>query len=158
MKIKDIYSLEQSNKTSILLSKAGLFWRAYECSAYLFVLHIKPYQVTKKFYKNIKAEIVYLGFPESALEQVLKKLDNKSIEKKDNQIIITNYQIDNNKFTIWKNEIKLGQTSKKPEFSSNKIIDKIRQFSIVNKTPIECQQFILEIQTELNLQTDGTLQ
>jgi len=158
MKIKDIYSLEQSNKTSILLHKEGLFWRAYEYSAYLFVLHIKPYQVIKKFYKNIKSEIVYLGFPESALEQILQTLNNKSIEKKDNQIIIANYQIDNNKFTIWKNEIKLGQNSKKPEFSNDKILDKIRNFSIVNKTPIECQQFILEIQTELNSQTNGTLQ
>ena len=37
-----------------MLHKEGLFIRAYEYSAFLFVKHIKEYQTTKKYYKTYK--------------------------------------------------------------------------------------------------------
>jgi len=61
MKINEIITFEAENTSSIILHKEGLFWRAYEKSAFLFIRHIKEYQITKKYYKNVKAEIVYLG-------------------------------------------------------------------------------------------------
>ena len=60
MKITNILKIEQENINSIFLHKEGIFWRAYEHSAYLFTLFIKEYQITKKFYKNVKQELVYL--------------------------------------------------------------------------------------------------
>lgn len=41
MKIKDILQIEQENTDNISLLKEGIFWRAYEKSAYLFTLYIK---------------------------------------------------------------------------------------------------------------------
>ena len=61
MVISDILELEREN-TSIILHKEGLFIRVYERSAYLFVNHIKAYNTTKKFYKNVNQEVAYLGY------------------------------------------------------------------------------------------------
>ncbi len=105
MKIKAILQIEQKNTNSIFLHKEGLFWRAYERSAYLFTLHIKVYQITKKFYKNVNSEVVYLGFHSNSLEQILEtiKIQGFTISetlnnKNERQIIIDNFQLDINKF------------------------------------------------------------
>jgi len=69
MGIRDILESEQEN-TQIILHKEGLFIRVYERSAYLFVKHIKSYKLTKKFYKNVKQEVAYLGFPQSSFSKI----------------------------------------------------------------------------------------
>jgi len=72
MKIAEILKLEQNNTENIILHHEGLFWRAYEWSAFRFVKHLKPYQITKKHIKSVKTDIVYCGFPQNALNQALK--------------------------------------------------------------------------------------
>ena len=57
MKILEIVSLEQAYE-GIILHKQGVFWRAYELSAYIFVTSIKAYNAKSKFYKNIKQDVV----------------------------------------------------------------------------------------------------
>ncbi len=159
MKIKDVLKIEQKNTNSIFLHKEGLFWRAYERSAYLFTLYIKVYQITKKFYKNVNSEVVYLGFPNNSLNQILQTVNEKNIQKNEKQIIIDNFQLEINKFEQWKNKISIIQNSKSSETfeklqqQENNIINKIRNYPIASKTPIECQQFLIEIQKEIN----GTL-
>ena len=69
MGISDILDLEQEN-SDIILHKEGLFIRVYERSAYLFTKHLKAYNITKKFYKNVKQEVVYLGFPQSSFSKI----------------------------------------------------------------------------------------
>ena len=64
MGISEILELEQEN-ANIILHKEGLFIRIYERSSYLFAKHIKAYNLTKKFYKNVKQEVVYWGFPQN---------------------------------------------------------------------------------------------
>lgn len=156
MKIKEIAKLEQNNSGAIYLIKEGLFCRAYELSAYYFVTHIKEYQLTKKFFKNINSQIVYLGFPANALEGVLKNVEGKNIEQNDGLISITQFEQNKEKFDTWKmaikelaiknNEIKI-ETSPNKE---NEIIGRIRNFPIAVKSPIECQQFIAELQNQIN--------
>ncbi len=81
MKIKDILHLEKSNFNTIILHKEGMFYRAYEKSAYLFTLYIKAYKVVKKFYKNVNTEVVYLGFPTNCLENILKIVSYKNSQE-----------------------------------------------------------------------------
>ena len=89
MVISNILEFEQEN-TQIILHKEGLFVRAYERSAYLFAKHIKAYSLTKKFYKNVKQEVVYLGFPQNSFSKIesICKEKNFTVQKK-NQIKIT---------------------------------------------------------------------
>ena len=105
MKIQDILELEQENTNSIILHKEGLFWRAYEMSAYLFTHYIKKYKITKKFYKNVQQEVVYLGFPQNALQSLLQFSKEKDINKEETQIIIGKYEFTNDDFLKWKTNL-----------------------------------------------------
>ena len=62
MKIEEIVKTEDSQ--NIYLHKEGLFWRAYEYSAYAFIKNIKQYNAKKKFIKKVGSEIVFNGFPD----------------------------------------------------------------------------------------------
>ena len=157
MGISDILELEQEN-TQIILHKEGLFIRVYERSAYLFVKHIKAYNLTKKFYKNVKQEVVYLGFPQSSFSKIeaICKENNLTVKEEKNQIIIEGLaNFTEEEFINWKNNIALIESesvAKNPHSHSikeNKIIEKLRNFSVISKTPIECQAFIVELQNEL---------
>jgi hypothetical protein len=163
MKILEILELEQEN-TQIILHKEGLFIRVYERSAYLFTKHLKAYNITKKFYKNVKQEVVYLGFPQNSFSKIedICKEKNLTVKEEKNHISTTlNIKITGltnfteNEFVNWKNNIALIESegvalSPRPHsLKENEIIEKLRNFSVVSKTPIDCQAFIVELQNEL---------
>ena len=105
MGISEILKLEQAN-TRIILHKEGLFIRVYERSAYLFVKHIKAYNLTKKFYKNVKQKVVYLGFPQNSFSKIESICNEKnlSLKQENNQIqIIGLTSFTENEFVNWKN-------------------------------------------------------
>ena len=117
----------------------------------MFTLYIKEYQIIKKYYKNIKSEIIYLGFPQNAFEQILQIPINKTIQKTEKQIVISEYAINSDKYISWKADIKLWQSSGTlPKLVNANITETIKNFSVANKTPIECQQFLNELQNKLN--------
>ena len=158
MVINGILVLEQGN-TQIILHKEGLFIRVYERSAYLFVKHIKAYSITKKFYKNVKQELVYLGFPQSSFSKIegICKEKNLKLKEENNQIEITGLaSFVEEEYISWKNEMPLTEieavtlSPRSHSLKENEIIEKLRNFSVVSKTPIECQSFIVELQTEIN--------
>ena len=150
MKIKDILHLEKSNFNTIILQKEGIFYRAYEKSAYLFTLYIKEYQLTKKFYKNVNSEVVYLGFPTNSLDNILKIVSNHAIHTQENLITIKSFQFETEKFVKWKSNIKVTNTTNS---ISQNLQRKIINFPVVNKTPIECQQFLIELQNQLKVES-----
>ena len=153
MSIVEILETEAEN-SAIKLHKEGLFWRAYEHSAFLFLNNIKKYSITKKYYKNVKKEVVYLGFPENSIGSV-EKICNKlklTLLKAEKQITIKGLAgFSKSSFEDWKNSIE--QAIPKNKLNHGSILDKIRNFPVVSKSPMECQQFLIEIQKELN----GTL-
>lgn len=170
MNISGIIELEKENEGSIILHREGLFWRAYEQSAYFFCNHIKAYQVKKKFYKNLNAHIAVMGFPDSALDAIFKAIDGKSVVQEEKLIKIGGYLANEDSFLAWKEEIK-GSESTPNEVSTvaenqkayslnpehnlfTELLQDIRKFPVVSKTPIECQQFIIELQKQLH----GTIQ
>ena len=77
MKIEDIFALERENVGAIQLVRDSKFWQAWEYSAFAFSKLFRPYKVNSRFFKNISAEMVYLGFPDT----VLDKLKTECAEK-----------------------------------------------------------------------------
>jgi len=146
MEILQILTIERNNKGDINLLKEGLFWRAYEQSAFLFSSHIKAYSVRKKFYKNVGCAVVYLGFPDSVLESLLSKLE-KTIVKNEKHIIIKAYEYEQECFENWKSGIETNNNN--IILQHNDIVNSISQFDILNKTPFECQQFLVNLQNEI---------
>tara|TARA_R110000737_G_scaffold352539_2_gene398962 strand:- start:445 stop:918 length:474 start_codon:yes stop_codon:yes gene_type:complete len=154
MKISEIVSLEQDNN-SIILHKDGIFWRAYELSAYRFVTSIKEYNVLCKFYKNIKQDVVYMGFPISYMDTIaeLCRVKGYSIEQRVNSIYVACHT-DMVGYEDWK--INIVQTETKSEIedsrdmNKNEILSDIIAYPLATKTPMEAQQFLYDIQLRLH--------
>lgn len=63
----------------ILLYREGIFYRAYEYSAYYFHQYIRPtYRLHKRYYRVIGQDMVYLGFPCEVLPQLLHGMSDVS--------------------------------------------------------------------------------
>ena len=126
MTIVESLQLERSkNPNEIILFKEGSFWRAYEMSAFVCCKYnpqtsLKP---TKRSYKDIDEECIFIGFPIKSISNYLPDIDSK-VSYNDDMNIMTinivdflsiyegNIQAD---FESWKNEGKC----KTKEFSDN---------------------------------------
>jgi hypothetical protein len=161
MEIGGIIFIEEGNTNCIHLYKEGSFWKAYERSAYLFVKHLKNYQTKRRYYKNINQEIISIGFPDVALSGIIKDL--KVTLQSDRLITLElKEEIVSSDFLEWK-----AQTPLLPSLKSKKkkgmdpedthFLTVIRSFSVANKTPMECMQFISELQNKLKVACDGSL-
>lgn len=64
MTSRDFIRAEAENRDRIILYREGLFWKAYERSAYILCRQVRPLKPTKKSLKSLDgAEIVSVGFP-----------------------------------------------------------------------------------------------
>jgi len=167
MKVFDIYKLELENPDCCYLLKDGIFWRAYERSAMQFCTTIKSYKVTKKHFKGIRATMVYIGFPNKHLSQIMEKCRELGLTSASDGEVIKISGFDTKpEIEEWKSQFEELQGSvaeEMPEYgaankdsmtrNSSKIEEKIREFPLASKTPIECQQFLYELQNQIN----GTL-
>lgn len=95
---------ESENANVVHLWLEGMFWKAYERSAYLFVRRISGYKPYKKFVRSVGGEVVAIGFPSKAIE---KLLEGRSVEYVDSKHYILNG------FTVDAQELKNFQSWKK---------------------------------------------
>ena len=95
MTTKQITDLEDQNlhMTLIHLHKNGMFWRAYERSAYLFVKHFwQDITVNGSHIKGIGRDVHHVGFPERSLQKIFDKFpevgNSRIAQQSENQILI----------------------------------------------------------------------
>ncbi|MCL2417564.1 MAG: four helix bundle protein [Bacteroidales bacterium] len=106
---QEILTSEQAQHGIIALRKDGLFWRAYEQSAYLLKNHFwSDLKVNGGHVKAVKQDMYYVGFPEKSLqERILDKLPevegSSIIEQTEKKIIIGCPHIDG--FEEWKQSL-----------------------------------------------------
>ena len=151
MKIEEIYQNEQEND-NIILYKEGIFWRAYEVSAYLFKHYIKEYDIKVRFYKCIKQDIVYMGFPVSYIDSIVELCRTKGcgIRKTDEYMLKIDCTEDISEFMDWKQKIVGETTSKESNTNTNDLLIKlIQEFDLANSTPMQGLTFIQELKNEL---------
>ena len=77
MKVEKIYSIESQNLSEIHLVRDSKFWQAWERSSFLFSKLFRPFKINARFFKNISAEMVYLGFPDTLLAKIQEECDGK---------------------------------------------------------------------------------
>jgi len=149
--------MECCNKDSIHLHKDGLFWRAYEVSAYHFVSHIKEYRPIKKYYKVVQGDVVYIGFPASVKEDVkdicIEKRYNLEYLSDKHMVILTNFETSG--FISWKDSILIQHKNVSPlQIQNNNtgksILTEIATYPLALKTPMEAQQFLHDIQKRID--------
>ena len=82
------------NNKYLTLFKEGLFYKCYNEDAMVFVKNVKEYKVSKKFVKNVGADVYSIGFPVSEVEKgkltlefITGKIAAKSFEIKDTEVV-----------------------------------------------------------------------
>lgn len=152
---KEIIQREADNTSLIYLYKEGLFWKAFEKSAYLFVNSIASYKAKSKYVKAVKQDIIYIGLPPVSLERTKEKYtvirsDDKEITIKPN---INN--CNNQTFEDWKTTLlTVGDQNPIPitnsQMSDTYIANKVRMFNLESKTPMQCLLFLADLKKEIN--------
>jgi hypothetical protein len=148
--------LKREKGNPVFLYKEGVFWVAYEQSAYYFWKQ-KGYKATKKLVKLIKDEVVSIGFPPNALSAFMETAhDLESYEMHDNSYVLhLKEPVDAAAFQEWRSQLPLQESPAvtkvpKPEIpapstSAELILAKLRDFPLADKTPVECMIFLSEL-------------
>lgn len=173
MTVKEIIQIENGNRNTIILLREGIFWRAYEKSAYAFSMQVHPYKPTRKWVIAVKQDVVSLGFPVSAAENVLNGC--KVLMRQEARLVLAASPIDPDGFEVWKQTVPrslppavvspapaAASPVMEPAASSvvspavsavgqccDGLADCIRRFNIESKTPVDCMLFLMELKRKL---------
>lgn len=157
--LAEILSKEIGNTDTIYFYREGVFYKAYEQSAYLFVHHVKPFQVKKRFVKSVKREVVTIGFPTNSLYSYFAK--EQVVESENEAKAELNQKIDSVDFEQWRASIPVSEdlpTSTTKEIhntliittaSEKNVVMQVRMFPIEAKTALDCMLFLSEIKKQL---------
>jgi hypothetical protein len=127
----------------------------------LFTRDIRPYQVKKKYVKHLKLEICSIGFPVSLRDDIKRICEERQWTVRENTedktLIIDGLEaVQTDGYETWWHGVSVepetGAGKDKVSFSPtmyDELIRKIRLFSLANATPMQCMQFIFELQKEL---------
>lgn len=154
MTTAQILDLEsQKAENEVLLFEEGVFFKAYERSAWLYSNCVKPFMLKKRFVKAVEQEIVYLGFPISASAKLPKYNGMKKV-----RVLNVEPRKDIPDFAKWKDAVPACETNLPKETVRNEpfcpLLKSIRNFPVESKTPVECMVFLAEIKKELQAYGD----
>lgn len=154
--INEILASEAKTNHSVRLFREGsLFFRAYERSAYLFVHHVRMYEIHHKYFKVCNSDVVWLGFPQKSLPS----LGCQYVENADGTVSIpVEVEIDEQQFQQWKSEQISHQKlpvmdvpfTMKPDKDEAEVLQRLRTFNLAGSTPMETMLFVSELQRMLN--------
>lgn len=156
MKIKDVVKLEEENDSKIFLIKEGLFFRAYEHSAWMFYLYVKQFKPIKRSLKVIGGRsVVSLGFPADMLDSILNGFTYEAKNSKLTELYIDK-PFNKRAFEEWKDSISLignefgksgDKTDKIDKEDKDMMIQKIVEFDLLTSTPLDCFNFINDLKS-----------
>ncbi len=172
MKLSDI--IAQEDGLRIHCYKQGVFWVAYEASAYA-VWQLTAYKATKKQVKVVNQEVVSLGFPDKAFAQWSAPYTLADTSTVHHKILLLPDPIDTVAYLEWKANLPLTEHKKpkatqqqepssaamhhqpateegmlfySPRFYAS-IIEQIRYYPLANSTPIQAFLFLQQLQSQL---------
>ena len=149
----------QPNK--LYLFKEGMFYKAYNQNAMWFVQHIKPYNVTVKYIKNIQQEVYSIGFPITYLTSInLKPYALQNKVKTTPKLLcytITQQPIKKINYINWcanlprqnKQPIQIIQPNTTNTIMQTNIITQLQNFEMATKTPIQAFEFLIQLKKML---------
>lgn len=105
MTLQEIIAAESRNTDKIYLHLEGIFWKAYERSAFAFIHRISRYKASKRFVKYLDAKVVSLGFPDASRSKVLG--DRPLLSESDDMLVLDGGSIDAEEYGHWKDALPL---------------------------------------------------
>lgn len=105
MTLQEIIAAENRNTDKIYLHLEGIFWKAYERSAFAFIHRISRYRASKRFVKYLDAKVVSLGFPDASRSKVLG--DRPLVSDTADMLVLDAGAIDIEEYGRWKEALPL---------------------------------------------------
>ncbi len=178
MTVKEIIHLESGNQATIILLREGIFWKAYEKSAYAFFHQVHPYKPIRKWVQTVKGDLISLGFPMASTDSVLK--DREILLQQEDRLVLSALPIVQEEFESWKQSVSMtlpdtGQKKLSPVSETvvtsqedlrsaavvvpvsqaststfyEQLVESIRFFNLESKTPVECMLFLMELKRKI---------
>lgn len=169
MSIQEIVNIEDQNTGEIHLHKEGLFWKAYQQSAYLFTREVKAFKASKKRVKAVGGrEVVSLGFPQQAFATYFEDTQWKEVDEK--QRLITGYTLQAEDYRQWLESLPLLPLTERksagtlpadgsaadpvkqlqPTSGECAALSLLREFRVEQATPMDCMLFVVALQKQLD--------
>lgn len=150
-----------SNSNEIHLYQEGMFWKAYEYSAYRFTFGICAFMVKKKFIRTLSRDMVSIGFPMDSLKKHSALFDLVSEGDKQCTIVPKNctppmpFEEWKASIPLWSNNsapasVETAVQQQQPQSEAEKIVDEIRRYNLANVTPMECMMWLSQLKTRIN--------
>lgn len=157
MLLKEKIIQERTNDNQIYLYKEGIFWKAYNRSAFHFVTLLKVYALKRKHLKNIGEDFVALGFPHSGLAEVLRLSQVAGMAAtEEEKIVILTLGRSLEGYADWMDMVVSAKSDEddsrknaEVDTGSEELLRELRDFPIARRTPLECQFFLMELQERL---------
>ena len=146
---------------------------AYNYSAMRFYMHIKPIKIIARYFKNVKVDVFYCGFPANHLDNIQKIAKEKGYlinQINEKQIAIKNIPNDEAPhinfmcgevgYDEWKlkhsKKTNTGNTLNEPseeyhnmQAGLTEVLTKISEFPLENSTPIQTMLFVQELKHQI---------
>lgn len=157
--ISTILQDEQQNVGDhIRLYAEGIFYKAYERSAWVACRVLHPFMVKKRAVRKVGQEVVSIGFPKTSLA---KWAGTRRVEHVGDDCVVIYMNDDEalpygaDEYEAWKAGIDLAvkEAVNEPEVQQAtavgtmeaEVCEAIRRFPIESKNPIECMLFVAEL-------------
>lgn len=159
MLLKEKLSREKGNR--IHFYREGMFWKLYNQSAFNFSQRVKQYLLKKKYIKELKETIVTMGFPDMVLKENLERLEEYTVSVNiSDKVVEVELKEELSGYREWFEGIKEAEEVKEklpsevlvksqPDNEREQILKDIRDFPILQKTPLEVQMFFIELQNRV---------
>jgi len=179
--IREILASEESRNTMeetsiVRLYPDGSFYRAYEWSAWLCVRYISQFKATRRHFKGMDRDIVFIGFPFTSLDKFFSGV--KSLHSPDDRNLI--FQLPDGTFPHdstpeglagayqnWKSSVPISENKRKrpegadsassdrtddnlPPSRMTDVMRRILSYPIERKSPLECMSFLAELKSDLS--------
>ena len=141
MTAKELISLESGNHDEIRLYKVGMFWCAYERSAYMMCSQVRELKVKADRVKSAGGQVLCkVGFPLGSFDTTAASLVVKS--RTDDEVVLKAPRaITEDQFLEWKNTHTVADSS--APSAEGDIVKMIRGFNVAVHTPMQCMDLLL---------------
>ena len=162
--LEEIVGSEDKNLSQVVLYPEGMFYKAYERSAYVCATRISPFKPSRKRVKYLGRDVVSIGFPIGALT---KYFSGASPQEPGGCVVVELAEaVDAQAFETWKaalpfkepkarvvpaasaaipEEMAGGRAENVSEGESERLVRMIRGFRLESATPLQCVVFIDEL-------------
>ena len=167
MTSQDFIRTEAANTDRIILYREGLFWKAYERSAFAVCSQVRAFKTTKKALKTLGGgHLVSIGFPAASENAVCGALE--CISREQDRVVfaapravaagpgiavagnpaVAGHLPEERMRSPSEAESRPGMRYAEADFSLTaacRVAGALKEFNLAEKTPLECMMFLSEL-------------